>query len=216
MRTRSFLRAAHKFPFPARDPERTRQAGGITFRLQKNQPLMHDYHLEYLKGPGRCGTALPEFEQFFGDLLPRSSVLDLGCGQGRDSVVAARFGHSVVAVDLAESGLEQLQERANAEQWAIRTICADIRTFTPDSQFGVVLMDRVLHMLGSADEVTELLNASSTWIHPGGWILIADTKSNRPIIRNHFKAEGWTPKVQRGNLLIAQKPGGPDSSAETG
>jgi len=42
-------------------------------------------------------------------------VLDLGCGQGRDSLMIARNGHSVVGVDLSTTGVQQMVEIAQKE-----------------------------------------------------------------------------------------------------
>jgi len=53
-----------------------------------------------------CGQPFPEFVQFFVDFdQVNASVLDLGCGQGRDALFIARMGHDVLGVDLSPTGI---------------------------------------------------------------------------------------------------------------
>ena len=55
------------------------------------------------------------------------SVLDVGCGQGRDALFIARLGHVVTAIDLSPSGISDLQRDAAAEGLAIFAEVADNR-----------------------------------------------------------------------------------------
>jgi SAM-dependent methyltransferase len=53
------------------------------------------------------------------DLAPRSTVLELGCGDGRDAVGLAEAGHDVVACDFSDTALHQFAadaERLGVEQ----------------------------------------------------------------------------------------------------
>ena len=65
-----------------------------------------NYDQHYRAGRGQCGDPFPEFVAFFdSDDRQRARVLDLGCGQGRDALLAARLGHAVVGVDLCAIGI---------------------------------------------------------------------------------------------------------------
>jgi SAM-dependent methyltransferase len=57
-----------------------------------------------------------------------SSVLDLGCGIGRHSMLFARNGFSVTALDLSESGLKRLSETAKSLKLSINTVLADVKS----------------------------------------------------------------------------------------
>lgn len=53
------------------------------------------------------------------DLAPRSTVLELGCGEGRDAISLAESGHHVVACDFSGTALGQFAadaERLHVEQ----------------------------------------------------------------------------------------------------
>lgn len=68
-----------------------------------------EYDAHYMKGPGQCGEPFPKVVAFFEAYAKRNAaVLDLGCGQGRDALVAARRGHRVLGVDLSKVGVAQM------------------------------------------------------------------------------------------------------------
>ena len=112
---------------------------------------MTDYEKLYGEQDDVCGEPFPELVRFFDDLPSGRNVLDLGCGQGRDALVAARQGHRVVGVDLSALGITQMQARAEKEGLSVVGVVADIVAFEPDQSFEVVVLDRVLHMLPDDD-----------------------------------------------------------------
>lgn len=57
----------------------------------------------------------------------RGRAVDLGCGEGRDSVWLARHGFDVLAVDGSEVGLRKAQRLAQEEGVHITFVRADIR-----------------------------------------------------------------------------------------
>ena len=86
----------------------------------------------YTSGTGYYGLeARPEFHSFLAGLPRGANCLDLACGQGRHSVLAARAGHRVHAVDYSAVGIEQLRAFASSEGLAIEPECADIREIRP-------------------------------------------------------------------------------------
>lgn len=56
-------------------------------------------------------------------------VIDLGAGEGRDSVFLARHGFDVVAMDFAPAGLAKAERLAAEMDTSIRTAEGDINTF---------------------------------------------------------------------------------------
>ena len=165
---------------------------------------MTDYHLEYQKGPERCGSVFSEFESFFKQLPPSQDILDLGCGQGRDALIAARLGHKVTAVDTAESGLKQLQQQSEDEGLRITTVLHDITTYSPFSSFDVVVLDRVLHMLVDSQLIDQMLKQVDAWVRTGSYVMIADTKKNKNQIWSFFERKKWEVNLEKGNILIVR------------
>lgn len=98
------------------------------------------------------------------DLLPRGLALDVAAGSGRHSLLLARAGFTVVAIDYAEAALRTLQSIARAEKLFVSLLAADLGSFPlPRGRFDAILnvnfLDRAL--------VPRLVDA----LRPGGVIL---------------------------------------------
>jgi len=98
------------------------------------------------------------------DLLPRGLALDVAAGTGRHSLLLARAGFRVVAIDYAEVALRMLQSIARSEKLSISPLVADLSTFQlPHGRFDAILnlnfLDRAL--------VPRLIDA----LRPGGALL---------------------------------------------
>ena len=74
----------------------------------------------------------------------RGEALDLGCGQGRDSLYLARAGYEVTSVDGSAPAIAQLLDRADG--LALRGVVSDIRDYT----LGFVEIQRELMMAEQA------------------------------------------------------------------
>src|SRR5437588_11582313 len=67
---------------------------------------------------------------------PALPILDLGCGPGRDSLLLAQMGFSVLAVDLSEAMLDEARKRCHNQPSVERITfrCMDMRTLDlPDA-----------------------------------------------------------------------------------
>ena len=81
------------------------------------------------------------------------TLLDLGCGNGRDSLFFASEGLNVTSVDFSESGIKKLNELSKEKGLKINTIQTDIRKINfPDDSFDVIYAHLILHYFN--DEVT--------------------------------------------------------------
>lgn len=74
------------------------------------------------------------------------TILDLGCGTGRDSVHLANCGAHVVGLDAARSGLSMAQQRVATSQPRISWVESDSRLLPfPDAAFDGVYCFGLLH-----------------------------------------------------------------------
>lgn len=90
----------------------------------------YDYDKLYQETPHALGQPTRELVDFFNGLDPcRLTVLDLGCGQGRDALFIARLGHRVIGVDLSPAGIRDLLHDAEREGLSIEGHACDIREF---------------------------------------------------------------------------------------
>lgn len=146
---------------------------------------MTDYDKLYADTPDALGAPTPAVMDAIA-LLPTGpfSVLDVGCGQGRDALPLARAGHRVTAIDPAHSGIAQLQERATAEGLPITAHAVAADAFQTDDRFDVLLCDRVLHMIRDGDARASTLRHLLTLCAPDAYVLIADEPSNMDQLRS--------------------------------
>jgi len=153
--------------------------------------MAFDYEKYYRENRHGLGEPTKEFVAFFDDFdRDGASVLDVGCGQGRDALFIARKGHTVVAIDSSPSGIRDLRKDADAEGLSITAYVIDIREFKSRKRFDIILIDRTLHMLPMDDSVTllgKLLKLSKS----GGHVLIADEQSNLPSFKSVIEASNW-------------------------
>lgn len=114
---------------------------------------MSDAKRQEWEGRYRAGAAPDAPEPWVMEmtpLLPRGGfALDVAAGTGRHSLVLARAGFRVIAIDYADSGLRALQAAARAERLAIWPVAADLCAFPlPRGRFDLVLnvsfLDRAL------------------------------------------------------------------------
>lgn len=108
--------------------------------------------------------------------LPVGDAIDLGAGEGRNSVWLARNGWRVTAVDFSVVALEKAMAMAVDAGVSIATEPSDALHFHPADQVDLV----VLCYLQLPDEQQQrVLRNAATWVRPGGSVLVvAHDKSN--------------------------------------
>jgi tellurite methyltransferase len=95
------------------------------------------------------------------------TVLDHGCGEGRDSVFFAEKGFAVTAVDGAASAVEKLKRLSAEKGGHIAKVCnVDVRTFDSDVPFDIVLSHNCIQFLG--DDCLPELRRLQRMTAPGG------------------------------------------------
>ena len=168
---------------------------------------INKYEKFYQQDRACCGEAFPEIADFFETYKkPRARVLDLGCGQGRDAILIARHGHSVLGLDISETGIRQMTEAATAEGLDVRGIVADISEIALTETFDVVVLDRVLHMFPLLVRI-ETLRQILSYVAAKGTVLIADMPSNKPALKEVFEIDEytWEPMLDRKGFLFLRK-----------
>ena len=91
------------------------------------------------------GEPYLEFVSFMAAWNPKGRVLDVGCGQGRDSLFLAEQGYSVTGIDASQVGIAQMLELASAQNLDIQGIVADLFTYDFTDDYDVIVLDSILH-----------------------------------------------------------------------
>jgi len=83
----------------------------------------------------------------YANLIQNNSIiLDVGCGEGRNSIYLAKLNHNVEAFDLSEAGIEKARTIAQSIGLNIKFWVQDIKDFTFEKEYDVILSHGVLHL----------------------------------------------------------------------
>ena len=103
---------------------------------------------------------------------PSRSALDIGCGQGRNTLFLARRKITVHALDPSDEAIRAVKVAAETEGLAIRTILGGFEDLGPEPDgYGAVLVFGVIPDL-RREQVTALVAAIGELLAPGGLLFI--------------------------------------------
>ena len=94
----------------------------------------------FAKGPTN------DIAEFYRNLKPHSLILDVGCGEGRNSIFLTEQGHEVDAFDLSKAGIEKAKAIAAVKGLDINFFVCDLGNFIFDKNYDVILSHGVLHL----------------------------------------------------------------------
>ena len=141
--------------------------------------------------PEKTTLAEVDFMISDGKLVPGNSVLDIMCGYGRHSLELARRGLKVTAVDNLSDYINEIKEKATAENLSIDCICADVLEMQIDKQYDAALcMGNSLQFFNEEDTL-RLLSKISAHLKLAGKLFI-NTWSIAEIAMKDFKDKSWS------------------------
>lgn len=146
-------------------------------------------------GTGPSGPLAGLFRRLAADGGGRA--LDLGAGDGRNSLFLARQGFDVTAVDASAAGLRHLETTARAEDLSVSTVCSDIR----NTQFGVKRWDLVVcvTVLGflEASELPDVARRAIDAMRSGGCLAAEEFTRQDPGFHGEGPASEFAHLVRR-------------------
>jgi tellurite methyltransferase len=96
--------------------------------------------ITFKKGPT---SDVAEFYNIFND---NSIVLDVGCGEGRNSVFLAEQGHRVDAFDISVNGIEKARLIAKIKNAEVNFFVQNLGEFQFTKDYDVIISHGVLHL----------------------------------------------------------------------
>lgn len=128
------------------------------------------------------GEPYSELMEFFNNQPKKKTVLDLGCGQGRDAIALGRLGFEVVGVDHSKVGVDQMNQLAKHEKLNLTGIVGDIYAFPTMHTFDYILLDSMLHFAKKdRDKEIEFLKCIINKIKKGAVLVICIQDSGKKV-----------------------------------
>ena len=104
--------------------------------------------------------------------LPPGRALDIGCGEGGDTVWLAAQGWAVTAVDFADAALARTAMHAAEAGFGerVETRRVDVRTFDPDGETWDLVSSQFMHLPDG--RMVDLVGRLASAVAPGGTLLV--------------------------------------------
>ena len=139
--------------------------------MEKTHQESNSFDNTYDEKPEMFGHPYQELQDYFNNCQIRGNLLDLGCGQGRDSLFLASIGYNVTGVDNSKVGVEQMKNNAQLHDLKINGIVDDIKNIKLEKKFNVILFDMLLHGFEDSTQL-ELLRKYSNSLNQNGILCI--------------------------------------------
>jgi len=122
------------------------------------------------------------FDNWLLTRCPGKHLLDYGCGNGEDSILAAQNGATVVGIDISEVSITHCKQRALAagvsELTDFHVMDAEALRFE-DNSFDLIMEYGVLHHLDFSAAMREIARV----LRPTGAVICTETLGHNPLIR---------------------------------
>lgn len=141
-----------------------------------------DYNKIYKNSKKAWGDQPSKLLQLIIHEVPKKSyVLDLGCGQGKDSLYLARNQLNVTAVENSEVACNQLLENVkNENDINIDVICQDVMHFEiENNKYSLIIIKNILHFLDKTNGIKLIKNCIEK-LNLNGLIIISSLTNSDP------------------------------------
>jgi len=123
------------------------------------------------------------------------TVLDVGCGEGRNSIFLAEKGFVIDAFDISEAGVEKAKRIASACGVEVNFVCRNLAAFVFEKKYDVILSHGVLHLCEEADR-NDFIERAKQHTSVGGYNAIGiftnrlpATPDNAPFTKSLFNVD---------------------------
>ena len=149
------------------------------------------------------------------------TVLDVGCGEGRNSIFLAEKGFTIEAFDISMSGVEKARRIADTRGVEVEFNCYDLTQFVFMQEYDIVLSHGVLHLCEKADR-DKFIEQAKKHTSNGGYNAIGvftnrlpATPDNAPFTKSLFdvgelpaRYTGWEIAHHLEGIIEDTHPGG--------
>ncbi len=150
------------------------------------------------------GTQPSPFVRRIPRLMKSGTVLDIGAGQGRNSLYLAGNGFKVTAVDISIDGLEAIQQKTRSWGIAMETQLSDITQIDFANSYDVIICTHVMHHL-SPTEARALIQKIKGYTNPNGLNIISAFTKDGEFFRKNPSMNYFFPYTNELKEIYAKK-----------
>lgn len=151
----------------------------------KNNNNLGQYDSEYQNCSCFWGTSPGKYVELLLKYLKKGTVLDLGAGEGKNSIFIAQQGMTVTAVDCSVPGLKNFKKRLDEMPLDIKNrisiINSDVKQYDPSQKFDAVIAYGLLHCLPSQNDIDALITKMKSWTIDGGYNVVVSFTPHIPV-----------------------------------
>lgn len=124
---------------------------------------------------------------------PGNVVLDLGCGLGYLSLLAARRGARIIAVEVDPFVAEAAEYllKTHLDSGCFELFNADARTFECETKADVIICEMLDTALISELQVPTMNRAVAHLLRPGGSVIPASAETVASLVSVDYRVDGW-------------------------
>jgi tellurite methyltransferase len=112
--------------------------------------------------------------------IKSGKVLDLGAGDGKDSLFYSKLGFNVTAIDNSIQNIHDIKNLSKINKTKISTIFQDIRTINLKEKYDLILANYLFHLLDKKEVIETIKKIKQNTKKRGINIITAFTNDNSP------------------------------------
>ncbi len=174
------------------------------------------FNQKYKETPNSFGEKPMQIVENITKYKKQGAVLDLGVGNGRNTIYLLSKGFNVTGIDSSSEGLQIIKEKAS-ENVNLKLIESDVNKYSPKEKYDIILAIGLLHFL-TTDQIDSLVKKMQNWTKSNGLNVIAVRMTQNLLgdllhifqeneLKEHYTKKNWKileyKEVQAGTRKIA-------------
>jgi len=167
-----------------------------------SKPESLEFYCDRVRSLGLYPPECAMVERF---MSPPATVLDVGCGAGREALALTRMGYTVTGVDVTSALVEQARILASEHEMEIEFRLGDGKSldFADASYDYILLITQMIHHVPLHANRVGLLREAGRVVKPEGRILL--TYNDHNIAKDHEPwGAGWRSDADKADELAAR------------
>lgn len=132
------------------------------------------------------GNPCPEVLKIIPKLSPDSNILDIACGDGRNSLYLSKLGFNVDAFDLSENGISKIKVLNKRHNCNVNCWVQNIEDFTFSKDYDLIMCHGLLQFIKPAN-IPQLINSCKNHTAQNGFNIFAVFNHNSKLSNELIK-----------------------------